>query len=257
MQLAYRYLVKNHTILVSNEAGFVTEYRPVYHKHLKIYRGINNTLEFRLLNADQKPVQLSSTPVLVAYDENKQQVLKKNCTVLDDSSLATRGKFKLDISDNDTLNIDSQFLSYSVYLQDDNGSNAITYNNVAFDTCGTIVIESCMFPGPANSYSVTTFTEDNEAWYSEAIEAQPGINGNDALHTVALYTNNYTGTVTVQGTLENQIVGSTSWADVTSTELDGNETEPTPINFNGVYSYIRIKSSTNTTDKITKVLVRN
>ena len=32
MQLTPRYLVNNKTTIVTNEAGFITEYRPVYSK---------------------------------------------------------------------------------------------------------------------------------------------------------------------------------------------------------------------------------
>jgi len=35
------------------------------------------------------------------------------------------------------------------------------------------------------------------------------------------------------------------------------ETEPTPVNFNGVFSHLRFYTETNPTDKISKILVRN
>jgi hypothetical protein len=56
MQLIPRYLVNNRINLVSSETGFIVEYRPVYTRDLKVYRGIDNRIQFRLLNADQKPV---------------------------------------------------------------------------------------------------------------------------------------------------------------------------------------------------------
>ena len=71
MQLAHRYLVKSKTILVSSDTGFVTEYRPVYNRQLQVYKGIDNVLDFKLLNADQKPIDLSAyTPKFQAFDEN-------------------------------------------------------------------------------------------------------------------------------------------------------------------------------------------
>ena len=56
MQLVPRYLVNNRIEIISNDAGFITEYRPVYQRQLKVYRGIDNKIQFRLLNADQKPI---------------------------------------------------------------------------------------------------------------------------------------------------------------------------------------------------------
>jgi hypothetical protein len=63
--------------------------------------------------------------------------------------------------------------------------------------------------------------------------------------------------VTVQGTLENQITGSTNWSDISTLTFTGSETAPKPTNFNGVYSYLRFVASANPSDKITKILVRN
>jgi len=259
MQLAHRYLLKSKITLVSNDVGFVTEYRPVYNKQLKIYKGIDNTLEFRLMNADQKPVNLANyTPRLVAFDENKAQVLDKQGTVLDDGSTTTRGLFTVLIGDNDTLNIDGQFLNYTVYLTNDTTNlNEITYNNVAFDACNTIEVDTCAFPGPKPTYSISTFTQDDTVWNSESIEAHPAINGNEALHTVVVYTDSYVGNVVIQATLENQITGSTVWADIDTLTFTGTETEPAPINFNGVFSYLRFKTTADPANKISKVLVRN
>ena len=259
MQLAHRYLVKSKTILVSSDTGFVTEYRPVYNRQLKIYKGIDNTLEFRLMNANQKPVNLSNySPRLVAFDENKTQVLDKQGTVLDDGSTTTRGLFTITIGDNDTLNIDGQFLSYTVYLTNDTTNlNEITYNDVAFNACDTIEVETCAFPGPKPTYSITTFTQDDTVWNSESIEAHPAINGNEALHTMVVYTDSYVGNVVIQATLENQITGSTTWADITTLTFDGSETQPMPANFNGVFSYLRVTASADPAGKISKILVRN
>ena len=65
MQLIPRYLVKNKTTIVTNDTGFITEYRPVYTRQLQVYKGIDNVLEFKLLNADQKPVDLTMKLVLL------------------------------------------------------------------------------------------------------------------------------------------------------------------------------------------------
>ena len=58
MQLVPRYLVSNRSVVVANEAGIITEYRPVYQKHIQVYKGIDNVLEFKIINADQKPIDL-------------------------------------------------------------------------------------------------------------------------------------------------------------------------------------------------------
>ena len=261
MQLLPRYLCNHTTTVIANMAGFITEYRPVYSKQLQVYKGIDNVLEFRLLNADQKPVDITSyTPKFVAFDEINQMVLEKDATILDDGSTVTRGKFKLTVTENELLNVKQQYLSYNIYLVETDGDKVLTYSQPNFGNDGVIYVNGTTFPGPLNSYSVTSFEQEGvgiNTWYSETVDAQPGINGNEALHTAAAYTSSYIGDIIVQATLDNQVTGTTQWADIATMQLGGSETTPTPINFNGVFSHIRFKATANPADKITKVLVRN
>lgn len=268
MQLIPRYLVKNRTTIVANEAGFVTEYRPVYSRQLQVYKGIDNVLEFRVLNADQKPIDVSAyTPKFQAFDENKNLIITHDgVAIVGDDSAATRGLFKVTVTANDLLNVKEQFLSYSIHLEDANGDNVITYTNSHFENNGTIKISAEAYPGPRATYSVVTFAEDSgvagvddSVWISETITAEPGINGNEALHTAVVYTSAYVGDVVVQATLDNQITNDNTndWADIATLTFTGSETEPKPVNFNGVYSFLRFKASADPANKISKILVRN
>ena len=261
MQVLPRYLVNNVTTLVADVAGFVTEYRPVYSKQLQLYKGIDNVLEFRLLNADQKPVDITSyVPKLVAFDEVNQMVLEKDCTILDDGSTVTRGKFKVSVTENELLNIKQQYLSYNIYLVETDGDKVLTYSQPNFGNDATIYVNARTFPGPQKTFEVTTFEQvavNVNTWNSSTIDAQPGINGNEALHSAAVYTSAYIGTLIVQATLDNQVTESTNWADIATLTFAGTETDPVPVNFNGVFSHVRFQANANPGAKITKVLVRN
>jgi hypothetical protein len=267
MQLIPRYLVKNRTIIISNEdasvPGFVTEYRPVYSRQIQVYKGISNVLEFLVLNADQKPVDITIlTPKFQAFDESKSLVIQHT----GEKVPSLKGLFKVVITENDLLNIKGQFLSYSIHLDDEEGPNIITYSDSHFGNNGTINISNEAYPGPKES-KIATFPDigaadgrgDDGFWYTSAVYADPGLNGNEALHTAVIYTNEYVGTITVQVTLDNQIedTSSNNWTDIASISFDGTETEPASINFNGVFTYVRFKASDNPADKIIKILVRN
>ena len=258
MQLIPRYLYNNLTNVITSETGFVVEYRPVYSRQLKVYRGIDNTLQFRLLNADQKPVQISNQPVFVAFDESGNQVIERNCTVTDDSSNALKGMFEVTITENDLLNLQQQYLTYNIFLRDNN-DRILTYTNRNFDSAGIIYLNSNSFPGVKDSKSVVNWYQTGNYYYAtidelgERLNAEPGLNGNNALHTIAVYPNGYTGDLVVQATLDTS-TDTTQWATVTTLTFDGTETEPVPANFNGVYSYIRFKADD---DTIEKILIRN
>ena len=261
MQLLPRYLVKNRIDIVADVAGFVTEYRPMYQRQVQVYKGIDNVIEFRLLNADQKPINTTNyTPKFLAFDENKNLVIEHDGVLLDDGSSQTRGLFKVTITENDLLNIKQQFLSYTIYLVDANEDNIITYTDTHFGNDAIIKISSEAFPGTKSSKSVSNFSAtapDDVTYISDAIDAEPGINGNEALHTAAIYTDGYDGDIKVQGTLDNQITSTTQWADLATVSFTGTETTPTPVNFYGVLSHIRFETSKDPASTITKILVRN
>jgi len=175
-------------------------------------------------------------------------------------SKTKKGVFTITLSENDLIDIKQQYLSYAVYLTDANSTKTLTYADDHFGAKGTMYVSGKAFPGPAATYNITTFIQDSQsptAWYSESIDAQPGINGNSALHTAAVYTDAYVGDVIVQGTLDNQVTLNTFWADIDTLTFDGTETQPVPVNFNGVYSFLRFKTDASPSDTITKILVRN
>lgn len=276
MQLTPRYLVSNRIFILTDEAGQVTEFNPVYKRQLIIYRGIDNVLEFQLLNSDQKPINLNeftladstdaATIFFTAFDENRRQILQKEGTLIPaNPTAASRGLFTVAITGNDLLNVKSQYLSYAIILQDSHGRQRITYADTGFGQNGSILVSTEVFPGPAKTYSVTNFLpydsdEQNEEWYSEWVTAEPALNGNAALHTVAIYSDGYAGDITVQGTLENIVdsnVEAVSWVDIETVIFNGSTgIEPIPVNFNGVFSFIRFKATSNPSD-ITKILVRS
>jgi hypothetical protein len=72
-----------------------------------------------------------------------------------------------------------------------------------------------------------------------------------------VYTSEYTGDVVVQATLDNQVTESTQWADIATLSFVGAEITPVPVNFNGVFSFLRFKTDADPADTITKILVRN
>lgn len=272
MQLIPRYLYKNRIDVVSNDIGFVTEYRPVYSRQVQVYKGVDNKIQFRMLNADQKPLDISGHVIeFHAFDESKNQVLLYEATIQDDgSSRATRGLFYVTITENDLLNLPSQYLSYTIFDKESCDQKVVTYANGHFGACGTIYISDCTSPTILPSNTITNWLEvtgSSTVWVAgydnlNKITAQPHINKNVGLHTVAFYTdainsNGYVGNIKIKGTLDNQIDSAVDWHDITTIEFDGTEERPVMNSFNGVYSYLSFEADADPADKIVKILIRN
>jgi len=97
---------------------------------------------------------------------------------------------------------------------------------------------------------------------SGSISANPGSNNNKALHTIAVYTKNFSGALRVQGTMSS----SPADADYFNITLDGesspvtfsSSTTVTNYNFYGVFHYVRFSwdNDTGNTGVIDKILYR-
>jgi hypothetical protein len=260
MQSISRYLVTNkNDIVVDWILDDEREYRKVYQRDLKVYKGIDNDIQFVVKNADQKPVDISThkQAVFIAMYQGKE-LIRKIATIMDDgSALVTRGKLSVTVTENDLLNLNQGHLSYSIYLIDSNDASQITYSDTQFGVCGNLIIEDCGMPQPKDSIEIVNFHDSGDLKISDAKTAEPGINGNEALHTATIYAPAFTGDLTLQATLYDDLTNSTTWFDVATVSL-ANESEPKIVNSNGVFSHVRFTyDTTQSTGTIDKILLRN
>ena len=228
----------------------------MYTRQLQVYRGIENKVEFKLVNADQKAKSLTGyTAKFVAFDENNNLIIERVGT----PHSTITGLFTVTLTESDLIDIEDQFLKYNIYLETDAGEKTITYSSAHFENSGTMKVSSEAFPGAKESISVTNFTKtpgQNNEWLSNNINAEPEINGNTALHTAVYYTTGYVGNIEIQATLDNGIPDTTAWTTISTNAFTGSETI-TPLNFNGVYTFIRFKTDADPSTTVTKILLRN
>ena len=221
----------------------------MYQRDLKIQKGIKNQVQVQFKNSDQKKVRIYNTQTFVfsMFDAiNQRLIVEKGLDILDLGTTSTRGLALLTLNESDTLDLDRSSYQYSVKLLGSDGSYAPAYSNTYYGMAGTLHLSNDVNPVLKDSVSVTTF---NPVWndgislyenFSGNLYADPAFNGNSALHTVAIYMTAYKGTVYVEATLDNT-PGSSGNYSVVSTLTYNGYTGIGYANFNGVYSYIRIR----------------
>ena len=221
----------------------------MYQRDLKIQKGIKNQVRVQFKNSDQKKVTIYNTQTFVfsMFDAvNQRLIIEKNLDVIDQGTTATRGMALLTLNESDTLDLDRSSYQYSVKLLDTDGSYTAAYSNTYYGMNGTLHLSNDIFPVLKDSVTVSTF---NPVWndttmlynfFSGNIYASPEYNGNTALHTVAFYMTAYKGTVIVEGTLDNSPDSNDNYTPLVTVTYNG-ETGVKYANFNGVFTYIRIK----------------
>ena len=139
MQKISSYLYPNRVQLLVDLAGFTTEYTNVYQRTVKIYNGIDNTIEFDIKNADQKRINLSTLSIieLNVMDSQGNALSNSPYTVTPLNQTTHKGISTVTIPQDDLVELQDQFLRYSVTAVKD-GHDIILYGDSRFGAVGTI-----------------------------------------------------------------------------------------------------------------------
>ena len=258
MQTVSRYLLSQ--LVIANVSGFHGRNSKVYDRRLTLHRGVSNPITFTFKNEDQKAQDITSKEYEfnMIDSESKKAVITKTLTILDDgSTVSTKGDASCTITEGDLLPLDAKFYNFAVREVKSDGSREVTYSDTGYAAAGTIEILDGAYPEFVPSTSITTFTLSGETFTSSAITARPGINNNSALHTIAIYPQNFSGTVTVQGTMVSTEPEEDDYFTITTTTLSSSSAVSS-LNFNGVFQNVRFKAdrTSGTTGRIDKILYR-
>ena len=265
MQTVSRYLLNQ--LVIAYVSGYHGRNSEVYDRRLTLHRGVSNPLTFTFKNEDQKAQDITSKTYEfnMIDSESKKAVITKTLTILDDgSTTSTKGDASCTITEGDLLSLDAKFYNFAVREVKSDGSREITYSDTGYAAAGTVELLDGAYPEFVASNNVSTFSSGGPlAYVSGNIDARPGINNNKALHTIAVYTKNFTGDFKVQGTM----TSSPASADYFDITLDGQGsstvtlTDSTTVNyynFYGVYHSVRFSwdNATDNTGTIDKILYR-
>jgi hypothetical protein len=266
MQTVTRYLLSN--LVIGYISGYHGRNSKVYDRRITLHRGVSNPVSFTFKNEDQKAQDITTKTYEfnIIDSETKKSALTRNLIILDDgSSVTAKGTASVTITNGDLLKLEAKFYNFSVREVKSDNSREVTYADTGYNAAGTLEVIDGAYPDAINSTSVTSFTVTTGPlqYTSGAINAKPGNNNNKALHTIAVYTKSFTGTVRVQGTMS----ASPADADYFNITMDGkanptntfsDSTTVTNYNFYGVYHSVRFSWDNDTGNNgiVDKILYR-
>ena len=265
MQTVSRYLLSQ--LVIANVSGFHGRNSKVYDRRLTLHRGVSNPVSFTFKNEDQKAQDITAKTYEfnMIDSESKKAVITKTLTILDDgSTVSTKGDASCTITEGDLLPLDAKFYNFSVREVKSDNSREITYADTGYAAAGTVELLDGAYPEFLPSTNVSTFTTGGPlAYVSGNIDARPGINNNKALHTIAVYTKNFSGALRVQATMSAS-PSDADFFDITMEDAGApansftDSTTVTNFNFTGVYHSVRFAwgNDTGNTGVIDKILYR-
>lgn len=242
MQLNPSYLYSNRIDVYTNLGTWTKErYRKVYQRNLKLYRGVDNRVDFQIKNGEERSRSISNLTIvfnIVGVDSN-ELLVQQNCVIHD----AVLGRVFAMVSEAAMEQILLGHYYYSLYAVDANGVKSPMYVDSQYGVTGVIDVIGDAYGGPKPSQAPTNvFT---------AMDAKPQFNSNAGLHTFAFYTTDFVGDITIEASLDDNLG---TWVDLDTITL--NSTPVSYLNVTGVWSRLRVKQLTNHTGTLDKVLYR-
>jgi hypothetical protein len=265
MQTVSRYLLNN--LVIVGITGYHGRNPAVYDRRIKLYKGVSNPISFTFKNEDQKAQDITAKTFEfnLIDSETKQSVVTRNLTILDDgSTITTKGTASITVTEGDLLTLDAKFYNYAIREVAADNTRTVTFADSFYNAAGTIEVLDGAYPDFLDSTEVNNFTSttgplDNT---SGAIDANPGINNNVALHTIAVYTKSFSGSLRIQGTMVST-PADTDYFNITATGESSpiafsSSTAVSYYNFTGVYENVRFSWSNDSgnTGRIDKILYR-
>ena len=261
MQTVSRYLLNNVVIVYTS--GYHGRNSTVYDRRIKLYKGVSNPLSFTFKNEDQKAQDITAKTYEfnLIDSETKQSVVTRNLTILDDgSTTTTKGTASITVTEGDLLTLDAKFYNYAIREVAADNTRTVTFADSFYNAAGTVEVLDGAYPDMIDSTEINSFTSTTGPLTrtSSAIDANPGINNNVALHTIAIYQKSFVGTLRIQGTMVST-PGDTDYFDVATISFDSNSDPITYYNFTGVYQNVRFSwgNTGGNTGRVDKILYRH
>jgi len=226
--------------------------RMFYTKTIKLFKGIDNHVKFRIRNQNQKDVNVgASTFQLYIMDPAGNVQLYTRMLSLDDPQ---HGLIKTTIPEEDLRNLEPKLYHYSLRMIDGEGVEHPVYVDDNYSAAGVMDLADNAYPTAVPAVTATIGAYNNNVAYSSQINLSESSTGH---HTVAYYLADFTGTITVEGRVDQSL--NTPFGDVGAiviTNTYAGATRIYPVNFTGMFTSIRFKIE-RTSGTVTKILYKN
>jgi len=210
----------------------------VYTKNLKLHRGVDNNIQFQLLNQDEKPINITGKTVSFRILSSKSTILLRTALV---PTLALNGIATLRIAKGLLADIPAQVCNYSLTISE-NDDELPLFTGKDGDVKGTLEIIDAALPKfyPSKDVGLASrpFLTPSMSldFYSSVVNLDKNSN------TIQINFDNFSGTVTLQGSTS---LESADWYDISGGPMIeyNNLTNTYHYNIQGFHPYFRIKFS--------------
>jgi hypothetical protein len=275
MQKISSYLYPNRIEVIANvalpESTCPVEWKIVYQKPIKIYKGVDNVIELEVKNSDQKRIDLFGKTIrFVLMDQTNREIDTYNATVVDDGSTAcVKGVARITLPESALAALDTQYLKFSSYVVNADNTKTLLYGDSKYGAQGFIELLDGVIPSTREvrtyedfqqetNYNGRTVEERTVTYYSSAIpvkyyEAVP-----TTTTDISVNVTGFVGTIKIQAT-KKEVVGHEAFLNTDIQTIEFTTPRSTPVTFTDIdttdITYLRVGyiNSAGTVDSFTIV----
>jgi hypothetical protein len=224
--------------------------RMYYSKPVKLHKGVDNPVKFKIRNNNQRDVDITDSEFTLSIvdSQTNEEIINRELTIEN----ATKGLLSTTITEEDLYDLDMNRYHYGIKMLNSSGVQYPIYVDDNFSASGVIEIHNDAYPGPKVAVQPTIGAYSSGTAYSSIVTVTVGHNG---ISTAAYYLSAFSGTITVQGSLEDSTnINNNDWIDITSSTYT-TETGVAYVNFTGMFKAIRFKIEL-TSGSLNKILYK-
>jgi len=269
MQKISSYLYPNRIICNIDLASSPLEWRIVYQRNIKLYKGLTNDIELDIKNAEQKRLDITGLTLnFKLMDQLNQEIADLEV----DTTTGIKGIARVSIPADTFDFVDPQFLKYTLY-KTENGVETPLYGDTQFGVGGTIDLRAGAWPTALPPIVIKTFLYTDvdgvvapwpRNFFSEAAQIkEPNQTTETTSLEVEFIPNLLNTTVHVQVTESDVISAGTEWRDIDSfavtsvdTSLVKTYTTGTHHTSDDIWLRVKYQLPYNTAGKFDKIIVR-
>ena len=250
------YLYKNKIDVQLSDNTTNRRNKVVYAANVILHKDVDNDLFFQFKNSDQRRINIGNTEFkFVMFDERdaEHQIYIELPLTIEDSTI---GKATVVIPEQYLVDIETGYYEYAIVANDLSGNKKATYVDDNHAMRGVVEVRLGAAPRFRRSQ---TLSFDSGTNLTDVVPDLSSLHQNNGLHTALIKfggTTGYTGSLVIQGTLDNVIQQTTNvnFFDIATIDfLD--QVDNTTLNFNGVYSGVRFLQGV-TAGEITEIQYR-
>jgi hypothetical protein len=228
-------------------SGVVNWNLPMNSNDFRVFKDVQNDIEFVVRNADRKPVNMMGRTAKVNFFDQKtsQLLFQQELKVIDEA----KGICKLILLPDVTADWFLQTYSYSVQVTNVDGSTHMLYMDTFESQTGFFELAQGPIFDPQPSveipYEALSLTNaeidglDTSIRVSSALEGSLQRNNTSGVHTLVAFLDNFSGHFKIQGSLEPSVPTELNWFDIEVREYD-HQTSTEAFTFEGNFMWVRV-----------------